>query len=265
MQKYKKEIIEHEEKQAGKLPFVFDRIVCLRGVSFAYANKKEEVLSGLRFCIKKGELVGLVGPSGSGKTTIVDLLLRLFEPTSGAIFFDEINAGEIKLDSLRRNIGYVSQDMYLANDTVEKNIKFYEDSISDEDMIRAAHMAHVHDVIESLPRGYQTIIGERGVMLSAGQRQRIVIARILARKPQLLILDEATSALDNESELEIQKAIESLKRKITVLVIAHRLETVLSCDNLLVLDKGKILEEGKPQDLLAKEDSYFFKMYNIRT
>jgi len=152
----------------------------------------------------------------------------------------------------------------LQNDTISNNIKFYNDDISEQDIIEGAKMANIYDFINNLPNKFQTIIGERGVLLSGGQRQRIIIARILARKPKLLILDEATSALDNESEIQVQKVIENLKGKITALVIAHRLSTIINSDRLLVIDKGKIVEQGKPQELLRDKETYFYKVYNIR-
>ena len=152
----------------------------------------------------------------------------------------------------------------MQNDTISNNIKFYNDDISEQDIIEGAKMANIYDFINNLPNKFQTIIGERGVLLSGGQRQRIIIARILARKPKLLILDEATSALDNESEIQVQKVIENLKGKITALVIAHRLSTIINSDRLLVIDKGKIVEQGKPQELLRDKETYFYKVYNIR-
>jgi ABC-type multidrug transport system fused ATPase/permease subunit len=206
----------------------------------------------------------LIGPSGSGKTTIADLLLRLFKPDSGQITIDGKDINKLDLVEWRRNIGYVSQDIFLMNGTIADNIRFYDDSIGDEAIAKAAKMANIDSFIESCPDKYNTVIGERGVMLSAGQRQRIIIARVLGRNPKLLILDEATSALDNESEIQIQKVIEGLRGKLTVLVIAHRLSTIINSDKLIVLENGNIKEEGKPEDLLRDKDSYFYKVYNIR-
>ena len=261
---YQYETVAEKEEDTGVAPFSFMDSMYVKNLSFSYARNKNAVLSGLTFKIQKGEFVGLIGPSGAGKTTIVDIMLRLFRETGGELLIDGVSVDNISLRSLRKNIGYVSQDIYLTNDTIARNIKFYNSSITDEEMKHAAQMAHIRDVIESFPKGFETVIGERGVMLSAGQRQRIVIARVLARKPQLLILDEATSALDNESEIAIQKAIENLKGKTTVLAIAHRLGTVLNCDTLFVLQNGRITEQGQPKELLKNKDSYFFKMYNIR-
>ena len=151
----------------------------------------------------------------------------------------------------------------MLNDTIENNIKFYDNSITYEDMVSAAKMANIYEFIEGQPQKFQTAVGERGTLLSGGQRQRIALARVLARKPQILILDEATSSLDNESELFIQKAIEDLRGRMTILIIAHRLSTVMIADNLIILEKGKIIESGSPKDLLQDENTYFYKNFNL--
>lgn len=260
---YKKEVAEHIESAGNGAEFKFNKYLEFKDIYFSYDNGKE-VLKRANFTIKNGETAGLIGPSGAGKTTVVDLILRLFEPISGEILMDGKNIKEIGLEQWRKNIGYVSQDIFIKNDTVANNIKFYDDSISDAEMIKAAKMANIHDFIQTYREKYDTIIGERGVLISAGQRQRIVIARILARGPKILILDEATSALDNESELLIQKVIENLKNKVTVLLIAHRLSTVMNCDKLLVLSGGEIKEQGSPAQLLNDKKSYFYKVTNIR-
>lgn len=260
---YQEEHLRLREVDKGRKKFVFNRELEFRNVYFGY-NDKDEILSNISFIIKKGEMAGLIGPSGAGKTTLVDLMLHLYQPQGGAILLDGEEAPEISLAEWRTKIGYVSQDIFLMNDTVENNIRFYNDSFSSEEIIEAAKMANILDVINNLPEKFSTVIGERGIRLSVGQRQRVVLARILIRKPEVLILDEATSALDNESELQIQKVIEGLKSKITVLVIAHRLTTIINCDRLLVLEDGKIIEEGTPQELLKDKDSYFYKVYSIR-
>jgi len=260
---YQQRMLKNEEEDSGKLPFQFNHSLAFCNVFFEY-KKDIPVLADVTFQINKTSFIGLVGDSGSGKTTVVDLMLRLFEPNSGSIFLDSISIKNIDLHEYRKKVGYVSQDIYLINDTIANNIRFFDDSITDKQIIHATKQAYMYDVIKSLPDKFNSIVGERGVRLSMGQRQRIVIARVLARNPQLLILDEATSALDNESEKRIQGVIENLKGKITVFVIAHRLETVMNCDKLIVLRGGKIVEEGVPQDLLKNKESYFFKMYNIR-
>ena len=209
-------------------------------------------------------MVGLIGPSGAGKTTVFDMVLRLLEPTKGALVLDGVPVSNIDINVWRKHIAYVPQDIFLINGTVRDNIRFFDENISDEDVTEAAKKAYIYKMIEKLPKSFDTEVGERGIMLSAGQRQRIAIARALARKPQLLLLDEATSALDTESEQHIQRAIHELKGKVTVCVIAHRLSTVHEADMLYVLEDGRIIESGTPSDLLSKKETYFARMYGIR-
>ncbi len=270
---YVKNIIQQEEEaeknyeaiSKGKVEkFVFKNKLSVKNLFFSYVGADRDVLKDINFSISKGDLVGFIGPSGAGKTTLVDLLLRLFEPKSGEILLDGVNINDIDLLEWRKSVGYVSQDIFLLNDTIENNIRFYDDSISKNDIEKSSRLAYIHDFIKTLPEGYQTTIGERGMRVSAGQRQRIAIARVLARNPQILILDEATSALDNESEMMIQKFIENLKGKITVLVIAHRLSTIMNSDRLISIENGEIVEIGKPNELLKDETSYFYKVNNIR-
>jgi len=253
----------HQERVVGTKEFVFKKQLQFSGVGFGYVAN-QSVLHNLNFEINHGEMVGIIGPSGVGKTTVVDLMLRLLTPTSGQLLVDDVPATEIRLDQWRSKIGYVSQDIFLMNETIKNNIRFYNQNLTEQEIVTAAQMANIDGFIQTLPEKYETVIGERGIMLSAGQRQRIVIARILARKPELLILDEATSALDNESEAQIQQVIKRLKGTITVVVIAHRLSTVMDADRLLVLEKGGITEQGSPQDLIKNKQSYFSKVYNIR-
>jgi len=247
---------------SGDRPFVFNDTLEFDKVSFAYLQGKD-VLKNVSFTIRKGSMVGIVGPSGAGKTTTVDLILRLLEPSKGAIKLDGVDCREISLSEWRVNVAYVSQDLFLLHDTIRNNIRFYDDSVSDEEVWEAARMAHIDGFIKSSPEGLDTLVGERGIRLSAGERQRIVIARALARKPQLLILDEATSALDNESEAHIKKVIEELKGRITIVAIAHRLSTIMGSDALVVLSDGALVEEGAPRKLLADTGSYFYKVYTI--
>src|SRR3989338_5056576 len=263
MLEYKDEVIKNKELDNGVDSFKFNNFLEFKDVGFYYNNAKQ-ILTKVNFIIKKGEMIGLIGPSGAGKTTIVDIILRLFNPTKGEILLDGNNINSININEWRKNIGYVSQDIFLKNDTIANNIKFYNDSISDREMKEAAKMANIYDFIQSCPDKFATVIGERGLLLSTGQRQRIVIARILARRPKILILDEATSALDNESEVQIQEVIENLKNKVTVLLIAHRLSTVMNCTKLLVLRNGEIKEQGSPKELSSDEKSYYYKVNNIR-
>ncbi|KKW23546.1 MAG: ABC transporter related protein [Parcubacteria group bacterium GW2011_GWA2_51_12] len=251
-----------QEKDLGRKPFQFSRTLEFRQVEFFYDTNRP-ILKKIDFCIKKGEMIGFIGPSGVGKTTVVDLILRLFEAQKGNIFLDGVDISQIRLDEWRSKVGYVSQDIFLLNDTIRNNIRFYDVNIKDADIERAARDANILEFINSKPSGFEAIVGERGVFLSAGQRQRVAIARVLARKPEILILDEATSALDNESEAQFQKVIKNLKGKVTVLVIAHRLSTVADTDQLIVLEDGQVSEQGKPGVLLKDKESYFFRAYNI--
>jgi len=254
---------DHKESSGGPDFFIFEKELEISNLSFAY-NENMRVFDNLNLKIKRGEMVGLIGPSGAGKTTLVDLLLGLFQPGSGQILLDGNDMRNIDINDWRKKIGYVSQDIFLLNDTIENNIKFYNDSITREDIESAAKMANIYNFIQELPQKFDTVVGERGIRLSGGQRQRVILARVLVRKPEILILDEATSALDNESEILIQKSIEGLRNKVTVIAIAHRLSTVMNSDRLLVVENGKITEDGPPADLLKDKDSYFFKVYSIR-
>lgn len=257
------ELQKNAEPSSGKEEFRFEHALKFQNISFSYGDGKK-TLSNISFEIKKGEMVGLIGPSGAGKTTIVDLFLQLIRPNEGKILIDGKNISEILLKEWRKNISYVSQDIFLLNDTIENNIRFYDTSLTRDNILEAVKMANIYDFIYDQPLGFQTPVGERGMMLSLGQRQRIILARMLARKPKILILDEATSAIDNASELLIQKSIENLKGKITVLAIAHRLTTVMNSHRLIAIENGKIIEEGEPRALLSNKNSYFYKMYNIR-
>lgn len=259
---YQDEAKRYKEKDIGEAPFSFKSAIEFRDVDFYY-HPNGQVLSGVGFKINKGETIGLIGPSGSGKTTLVDLLLRLLTPTGGRLTIDGKDVSDIDLIDWRKHIGYVSQDIFLLNDTVENNIKFYNSKISDRQIKEAAKKAQIYDFIMEQPRQLEAEVGERGLQLSVGQRQRIVLARVLASKPEVLILDEATSALDNESEAAIQEAIAKLRGEMTIIIIAHRLTTVMNADKILVLDGGKIIEEGTPNELLKDEGSYLFKSYHV--
>lgn len=257
---FKKMLDEHREASlSGTAPFSFNQEIAFQNVSFSY-KKDKHVLSGVSFSIRKGETVGLIGPSGAGKTSVADLLLRLFKPNAGSLLLDGVPSESIALDVWRTRIGYVSQDVFLLNSTIEDNIRFYNSAATREDVENAAKQANIYDFIMGLPEGFSTITGDRGVMLSGGQRQRIALARALVGKPELLILDEATSALDHESEKLIHESIHALRGKVTVLIIAHRPSTVAEADTILVLSNGSIVEQGTPQQLLQDGSSYFSKM-----
>lgn len=252
---------EEGEVRTGTIPFKFEHELVFDNVSFSYDTKK--VLEHVSFTVERGSFVGLIGPSGAGKTTCVDMLLRLLSPVSGNIKLDGTPVGDIDLSEWRSRVSYVSQDLFLMNDTVRNNIAFYDTSITDEDIWKAAEQAHVADVIRKSSHGLDTVVGDRGLALSAGQRQRIAIARALARKPSILILDEATSALDAESEQHIKSIIQELKGSITIIAVAHRLSTIIDADILVALEEGRVVEKGTPQDLLKKADSYFSRVHAI--
>lgn len=228
-----------------------------------FAYNTEYVLSGIELKVNVGQSLGVVGQSGVGKTTLIDLLLRFYDPQKGRILIDGRDIREFSLKSLRQNIGLVSQEIILFNDTVKANIAYGRKDVSFDEISSAAVKAGAHDFIMKLPSGYDTVIGERGVTLSGGQRQRIAIARALVKDPPILILDEATSQLDSASERIVQQAIEKLLYGRTVFIVAHRLSTVQNANSIAVLDKGQIVEQGTHQELLNKKGLYF-RLYQIQ-
>jgi subfamily B ATP-binding cassette protein MsbA len=224
-------------------------------VDFAY-DVADKILDGIDVTIRRGETVALVGASGAGKTTIANLLPRFYDPTAGRILFDGRELKSVTLESLRRQIGLVTQETFLFDDSVKNNIAYGRSDVPFEDVVAAAKSAHAHEFIENLPEGYDTILGERGARLSVGQRQRVTIARALLKDPPILILDEATSALDSESEKLVQEALEVLMKNRTSLVIAHRLATVRRADRILVMEKGQIVETGTHRELIERDGLY---------
>jgi subfamily B ATP-binding cassette protein MsbA len=227
-----------------------------RGVTFQYDGTEQPALRDINLSMSAGEVVALVGSSGSGKTTLANLVPRFYEPTQGMILLDGQNTREGTLKSLRRQIGIVSQDTVLFDETVRNNIAYGKLDAAEHELVEAAQAAYAHDFIQRLPDGYDTVIGENGVKLSGGERQRLAIARAILRDPPILILDEATSALDSESERIVQLALSNLMRNRTTLVIAHRLSTVQNADRIIVLDRGRIVETGSHEELLRNGGRY---------
>ena len=240
------------EKITGDIKF--------ENVSFGYAPESENgeklVISDLDLSISAGKTLALVGPSGGGKTTLCNLIPRFYNVSSGRILLDGIDLRDIKLSSLRKCIGTVSQSVFLFDGTIRDNIAYGTENATDEEIIEAAKKANIHDFVSTLEDGYDTAVGERGVKLSGGQRQRISIARVFLQNPQLLILDEATSALDNATEMQIQSALEELSRGRTVIVVAHRLSTVKNADEIVVLDSTGVVERGTHDELIEKDGEY---------
>jgi ATP-binding cassette, subfamily B, bacterial MsbA len=244
-------------KKAGEL----EATVSFQNVCFSYDS--DQVLNNINLDINKGEIVALVGPSGAGKTSIANLLLRFYDPDSGGILIDGSDLRDVTIESLRAQIGIVTQETILFNDSVMANIAYGTPDMPLEEIQRAAKAANAHDFIMKMPEQYETVIGERGMTLSGGQRQRIAIARAILKNPPLLILDEATSSLDTESERLVQTAIDNLMRERTVMVIAHRLSTIKHATKIVVLESGKIVQQGNHDNLLAQGGLYK-KLYDMQ-
>jgi len=243
-----------QSKEANPLPPI-NGTVKFHNVSFGY-EPDELILKEINLTVQPSEIIALVGPSGVGKTTMVNLIPRFFDPLEGWIEIDGHRITDVTLQSLRSQIGLVPQETFLFGGTISENIAYGSPESPRQEIVAAAKAAYAHEFIEGLPKGYDTEVGERGVRLSAGQRQRIAIARALLKNPRILILDEATSALDSESEQMVQKALEVLMRNRTTFVIAHRLTTIQNADRILVLEEGKIVEDGPHDELISKGGIY---------
>lgn len=257
---------EPEEVDTGKIILSDVRgEVVFSDVTFSYSTDgdKKPVISSLNLDIKEGKTLALVGPSGGGKTTLCSLIPRFYNISSGKITLDGIDVRDITLESLRSNIGTVSQSVFLFDGTVRENIAYGRPDATDDEIILAAKRANIHDFIMTLLQGYDTWVGERGVKLSGGQRQRVAIARVFLKNPRLLILDEATSALDNATEMQIQSSLEELSRGRTVIVVAHRLSTVKGADEIVVLSEEGIVERGSHDELISLDGEYK-KLYDYQ-
>jgi ABC-type multidrug transport system fused ATPase/permease subunit len=233
-----------------------------KNVHFGY-QPETPVLKNISFLARQNEMVALVGASGAGKTTIMNILLRFYDPQSGEVFIDGRDIRSLTLKSLREHVGLVTQDVFLFNDTVLNNIAYGRKRYTLEDVQRAAVIARAADFIAELPQQYETVVGERGIFLSNGQRQRISIARAVLKQPRILIFDEATSSLDSESEKLIQEAMDEVMKNRTTFVIAHRLSTIIEADRILVVEKGEIKESGNHRELLKKRGLYY-ALYNLQ-
>ena len=255
-----KDIIEHSNPIQLKS---FNKHIEFKNLSFEYEESEGLVLSNINFKINKGEVVAIVGPSGAGKSTIADLIPRFYDPKDGEILIDQENIKKLSLASLRKNMGIVTQDVILFNDTIKNNIAYAQPKATIDSIKNACKAANALEFIEEIPEGFDAIIGERGVKLSGGQKQRIAIARALLKNPPILILDEATSSLDTESEKKVQTAIEALLKDRTALIIAHRLSTVQTANKIITIEKGRISEIGT-HDELYSNDGLYRKLYDIQ-
>jgi ABC-type multidrug transport system fused ATPase/permease subunit len=234
-------------------------------VAFSYPSRKEmEILKNISFDTEAGEKIAIVGPSGAGKSTMVNLLLRFYNPDTGKILIDGRDMQQFPLTQLRLQMAYVPQDILLFGGSIRENILYGKPNATEEEIMNAARKAHAHEFISSFPEKYDSIVGERGIRLSGGQRQRVAIARAILKDPAILLLDEATSSLDSESERLVQDALEGLMQNRTSFIIAHRLSTIKNADRILVLDKGEIVESGTHEELIKNEEGLYKKLADLQ-
>jgi ATP-binding cassette subfamily B protein/subfamily B ATP-binding cassette protein MsbA len=254
------EILEDKEKEFchfhGEQYSGFSKDITFENVSLSYGTKDMYAIHNVSFAIPKNATVALVGSSGAGKSSLVDLLLRLYEPTNGKILVDGKNVRDYDVRSWREKFGVVSQDLFIFNDTIEENIRFGKLDATEGEILEAAKLSHVHDFVQRLPQGYQTVVGEKGYRLSGGERQRLSLARALVRIPEILVLDEATSHLDSQSEKIIQEALSTFRKNKSMIIVAHRLSTISQADIIIVFDKGQIVEMGSHEELIQKKGKY---------
>lgn len=263
LQRIKEIFLLEDEKEGGLEKTDIEGRITFENVSFGYPGSSEPVLEDINLDVRPGETIAIVGYSGAGKSTLLDLLLGFWKGYEGGIFIDTIEMKEYSLRSLRSRIGMVSQDIILFDDTVKNNILFGKPDATDEEIVKAAKTAYAHDFIMEMPERYDTYIGERGIKLSGGQKQRISLARAIVKNPKILILDEATSSLDTDSETKIQKALESIMPGRTTVSIAHRLSTIQKADRIIVMDKGRIIQQGRHGELSSK-DGIYRELYNMQ-
>jgi len=256
----------NEKEMKGNLPAAERGDIVFKDVSFSYSGEEgKEVLHGINLTLRENQMTALVGPSGSGKSTLMKLCARFYDPTQGQVLFGGVRESETDPESLMSRISMVFQDVYLFQDTIRDNIRFGKPSATDEEVVEAAKKACCHDFIMKLPKGYDTMVGEGGCTLSGGERQRISIARAILKDARVVLLDEATASLDPENEVYVQEAIDSLVRGRTVVVIAHRLKTIMGADKIVVLSEGKVVEEGTHEELIASQKGLYRHLWDIQT
>ena len=255
--------IEIKDKANAKNINLKKATITFKNIDFSYVPEKQ-IFKDLNLTIAAGEKVGLVGLSGAGKSTLISLLLRSYLPQSGKVMLNRHDIADITEISLHKNIAYVPQDVTLFNRSLYENLKIGNPKANKDELIKAAKLAYIHDTIKNLENGYDSVVGERGILLSGGERQRIAIARAILQNAPVLILDEATSALDSEAEIMIQQALDNLMQNKTVIAIAHRLSTLRSMDRIIVLDNGKIIEDGSPENLLKKKKGLFKHLFDLQ-